>query len=249
MLRLAKRYGPDETGSETLLDTLTLDFDYAGENGGTGLAEGEDGKQFARIAGAKGAEFVRRDPEAEARAAQTLAEFGFVQLRVADGGTGKGRRVHLLRGPDAAEQWHRFLMERVPALQEDGWRCVVETGFGPRVAKTVGGFDARVSDAERGSFSLDLGIEVDGVRVPLLPILVRLMERGPEALRTLGVAGGTTSWSPAWRTVASCACRPSGCAACWPSWATWWRPPPTAPTPRWCCRTARPPPCWTSRSC
>ncbi len=54
------------------------------------------------------------------------------------------------------------------------------------MANSVGGFDARVSDAERGSFSLDLGIEVDGVRVPLLPILVRLMERGPEAMRTMG---------------------------------------------------------------
>ena len=185
-LRLSKRYGPDEAGVPTLLDTLTLDFDYAGQNGGSGLAEGDDGRQFVRVAGPRGPEFVRRDPAAEEKAAQRLAEYGFVQLRVADGSTGKGRRVHLLRGPDAAEQWHRFLIDRIPALQAEGWRCVVEAGFGPRVAKSVGSFDARVSDAERGSFSLDLGIEVDGVRVPLLPILVRLMERGPEAMRQMG---------------------------------------------------------------
>ena len=186
VLRLRKRYGPDEAGTLTLLDTLTLDFDYAGEHGGSGLAEGDDGRQFVRVAGAKGTEFVRRDPAEEEKSAQILAEYGFVQLRVSDGSTGKGRRVHVLRGADAAEQWHRFLLERVPALQEQGWTVVVDAGFGPRVAKVVGGFDARVSDAERGSFSLDLGIEVDGVRVPLLPILVRLLERGPEAMRTMG---------------------------------------------------------------
>ena len=186
VLRLRKRYGPDEAGSLTLLDTLTLDFDYAGEHGGSGLAESDDERQFVRVAGGKGTEFVRRDPVEEEKQAQVLADYGFVQLRVADGSTGKGRRVHVLRGADAAEQWHRFLLEKVPSLQEQGWTVVVEAGFGPRVAKMVGGFDARVSDAERGSFTLDLGIEVDGVRVPLLPILVRLMERGPEAMRTVG---------------------------------------------------------------
>ena len=186
VLRLSKRYGPDEAGVLALLDTLTLDFDYAGEHGGHGVAEGDDERQFVRVGGPRGAEFVRRDPAAEAAASQVLTEYGFVQLRVADGSTGKGRRVHVLRGADTAEHWHRFLTERVPALEAEGWRCTVESGFGPRVAQIVGGLDARVSDAERGSFSLDLGIEVDGVRVALLPILTRLMERGPEALRTLG---------------------------------------------------------------
>ena len=185
VLQLTKRHGPDEAGTIALLDTLTLDFDYAGEKGGHGVAEGGDERQFVRVAGPKGPEFVRRDPVAEAASAQVLADYGFVQLRVSDG-AGKGRRVHVLRGLDAAEQWHRFLAERMPELQAEGWRCTVDSGFGPRVAKSVGGFDARVSDAERGSFSLDLGIEVDGVRVALLPILMRLMERGPEALRTLG---------------------------------------------------------------
>ena len=36
----------------------------------------------------------------------------------------------------------------------------------------------RVADAPGGRFSLDLGIEIDGARQPLLPILLRLRERG-----------------------------------------------------------------------
>ena len=186
VLKLSKRYGPDELGTMALLDTLTLDFDYTGPKGGHGIAEGDSGVQFVRVTGKAGTEFVKRDPAAEEAAAQILTDFGFVQLRIVEGTQGKGRRVHVLRGADAAEQWHRFLMQRVPELQEMGWLCTVDTGFGPRVAKSIGGFDARISDAERGSFSLDLGIEVDGVRVALLPILTRLMERGPEAMRTLG---------------------------------------------------------------
>ena len=131
VLQLTKRYGPDEAGTVTLQDTLTLDFDYAGEKGGSGVAEGGTEQQFVRIAGKGGPEFVRRDPVAEAAAAQVLADYGFVQLRVAEGTAGKGRRVHVLRGEDAAEQWHRFLAQRMPELQEDGWRCTVDTGVRP----------------------------------------------------------------------------------------------------------------------
>ena len=59
-----------------------------------------------------------------------------------------------------------------------GWRSLIDPGFGPRLAGTVGACDMRLGDAGHGGFSLDLGIEIDGVRLPLLPILVRLRERG-----------------------------------------------------------------------
>ena len=36
----------------------------------------------------------------------------------------------------------------------------------------------RIADAPHGGFALDLGIELEGVRTPLLPILLRLRERG-----------------------------------------------------------------------
>ncbi len=169
LLRLQKREGPDDIGQMALLDTLALEFDY----GGTAISA-DDERQFIR----NGADFIRRDMKREEAAAATLAEAGFVQLRVADKSTSKGRRVLVFRGPDAAEAWHRFLLHRVPVLRAEGWRCLVETGFGPRTASNVGPLEARISDAERGSFALDLGIEIDGVRVDLLPILARLMERG-----------------------------------------------------------------------
>ena len=75
VLQLTKRYGPDEAGAVMALqDTLTLDFDYAARRAATAFAEGGDERQFVRIAGKRGPEFVRRDPAAEAAAAQVLAD-------------------------------------------------------------------------------------------------------------------------------------------------------------------------------
>ena len=47
-------------GNMALLDTLALEFDYAGEQGGHFVPEGDDERQFIRNAGPKG----RRVPAA-----------------------------------------------------------------------------------------------------------------------------------------------------------------------------------------
>src|SRR5215831_5396114 len=39
-------------------------------------------------------------------------------------------------------------------------------------------WQAEITDTWDGWFSLDMGIDVEGERVPLLPILIRLLERG-----------------------------------------------------------------------
>ena len=70
---------------------------------------------------------------------------------------------------------------------------MIDPDFGPRLAERVGALDMRVSDVRSGDgsqeeeeaglgaparFSLDFGIDIDGVRHPLLPILSSLLERG-----------------------------------------------------------------------
>ena len=182
VLQLRKLPGPDEYGRPVMLNTLTLGFDYGG-----GIADADDERQFVRCLGPAGPSFVRRDPDTEAAAAETLRQDGFVQLRIADPRSAKGRRVWVFRDRDASEQWHHFLAGRVTELQAKGWRCVIDPDFGPRIAESVGSYDAQVSDAGPGRFSLDLGIEIDGVRHALLPILTRLHERGGiEAAQVVG---------------------------------------------------------------
>jgi len=187
VLRLQRLRCPDDFGRLQLMDALMLDFDY----GGT-LSDGDDERQFVRVDGPGGPSFVRRNVEAEASALETIRADGFVQMRVSDGKSARGRRVFVFRGEDAGENWHRFVAERVPALESLGFRSLIDKDFGPRMVQKVGEWDMRVRDVaasgtEPGNFSLDFGIEIDGVRLPLLPILSHLLARGGmEAAQIVG---------------------------------------------------------------
>ena len=174
VLKLRRMQGPDDFGRLERMDALTLDFDYDGV-----LVPADDERQFVRVQPpGLAASFVRRDSEAEAAALAALRQDGFNQMRVAEGATAKGRIVYVYRGRDASERWQAFVHERLPALEALGWRNQIDREFGPRSVRSVGNYDMRISDAESGRFSLDLGIEIDGARVKLLPILTRLLDRG-----------------------------------------------------------------------
>jgi superfamily II DNA or RNA helicase len=173
VLRMSRFRCPDEVGRMQELDAVLLDFDYGGA-----VIAADDERQFVRIEAPGGPVFVRRDRAAETACRDLLGQDGFVQMRMAVGKAAKGRLVFVFRGRDAAELWERFVAERLPALQAGDWRSEVEPGFGPRLVQSVGACDMRVADAPHGGFSLDLGIDVDGVRHQLLPILRRLRERG-----------------------------------------------------------------------
>ena len=179
VMRMQRMRAPDDFGRLVLMDALILDFDY----GGT-LSDGDDERQFVRVDGPGGPSFVRRNVEAEALALETLRADGFTMMRVTDGGkTARGRRVFVYRGEDSGERWHRFVTERVPALQSLGFRSLIDKDFGPRMVQSVGEWDLKIRDVavspeNPGSFSMDFGIEVDGVRIPLLPVLSNLLARG-----------------------------------------------------------------------
>jgi len=177
VLRLRKIESPDEFGRLQRIDALTVDFDYDGV-----LTSADDERQFVKVTRPGDTpgrpSFVRRDRAAEAAALETLRPDGFAQMRVAEGRTAKGRMVLVHRGRDASERWQAFVTERVPALLGLGWRNEIDREFGPRIVQSVGDYDVRIADAEAGRFSLDFGIEIDGARIPLLPILSRLLDRG-----------------------------------------------------------------------
>jgi SNF2 family DNA or RNA helicase len=174
VIRLTPIEMPNDFGRLQRIDALLLDFDYAG-----GVTHADDERQFVRIDEASGPSFVRRNPRAEAAALDALRLDGFTQMRMAVGGpNAKGRRVFLFRGRDAAESWQRFVSTRVPALEALGWRSEIEGDFGPRVVESVGECDVRIDDAGAGEFSVDFGIEIDGVRQNLLPILKHILSHG-----------------------------------------------------------------------
>ena len=173
VLRLTRFPCPDEFGRMRSLDALLVEFDYGGA-----IVPFDDDRQFIRIDDPGGPVFARRDRTGEAAVVDAVRRDGLVQMRVGTGQAAKGRMVFAFRGRDAAEFWQDFLTERVPALQARGWQNQIDSAFGPRLVGSVGQCDMRVADAPDGKFSLDLGIEIDGSRHPLLPILLRLRERG-----------------------------------------------------------------------
>jgi superfamily II DNA or RNA helicase len=173
VLHLRRVHGPDEFNRPRMIDVLTLDFDYGGVR-----VDGADEQQFVRVRIGGQIVFIRRDPAAEAAALDQLRPDGFVQMRVADGKAARGQRVLVFRGPEAASRWHHFVAVRVPELTALGWQSHIDANFGPQLAENVGNIDVTVEDGEKGTFSLEFGIEIDGERHPLLPILEHLLARG-----------------------------------------------------------------------
>ncbi len=173
VVRLTRFPCPDDRGRMQMQDALLLEFDYDGA-----VVPFDDDRQFVRTHAPGGPVFVRRDTKAEAAAQAVIRQEGLVQMRMATGRAEKGRLVFVFRGRDPAEAWTGFMSEKLPALQAQGWLGTVDGAFGPRVVQTVGQCDMQVADGPGGGFSLDLGIEIDGTRHPLLPILLRLRDRG-----------------------------------------------------------------------
>ncbi|HYZ39479.1 MAG TPA: DEAD/DEAH box helicase, partial [Stellaceae bacterium] len=89
--------------------------------------------------------------------------------------------------------WPGFVYEAVPQLEREGWRIGIEDSFRHRVVDGGGEWSAELEEGNGWWFSLDLGIEVDGERVALLPILTSLLAKlrhaGASELDALGHNG------------------------------------------------------------
>ncbi|KAA0683541.1 DEAD/DEAH box helicase [Roseomonas genomospecies 6] len=178
--RVVARLGRVVSPDGGLVDVLRLSFDY-GEEDSPSEIEPDDQRQFARVEEPAGAVFVRRDKALEQGALDRLAAFGFAQARIEPPKgqlNARGTRVHWLTGKDAEERWSTFLTTEVPALRKDGWTVEIGADFGTRVVEANEEVAVAVRDSGDGWFDLDVGVEIDGERRALLPILATLIERG-----------------------------------------------------------------------
>ncbi|BAI72504.1 hypothetical protein AZL_018660 [Azospirillum sp. B510] len=179
--RIIARLGRVVTPADGLVDVLRLSFDY-GEDGCPVEIEPDDQRQFARYEDEFGeVVFVRRDKADEQGALDRLSGLGFAQARIEPPKgalNARGARVHWLTGRDVEERWQHFLTNEIPALTRAGWIVEVGADFGTRVIEPGAEVDVAVRDAGDGWFDLDVGVEIDGERQPLLPILARLVEKG-----------------------------------------------------------------------
>jgi SNF2 family DNA or RNA helicase len=89
-------------------------------------------------------------------------------------------RNSTLRFPGTGERrWVQFLDAVVPALRAGGWRVEIDSSF-PYELVEADDWDAQIEPSANNWFEFDLGINVGGERVSLLPIVIG-------ALRELGI--------------------------------------------------------------
>ena len=122
-----------------------------------------------------------RDHEAETRARHTLESFGAIELELLeDYGTAPGSRAHYLVQTDETRDGQcAFSAYALPQLRALGFEVRVADDYPYRVLSDEPPWYAEVAEAERPDwFSLELGIEIDGVRINLLPVLLRMLEEG-----------------------------------------------------------------------
>jgi hypothetical protein len=135
---------------------------------------------------------VERQPAAERAAIGVLEASGFHRATEASDAHG----LWLERADP--ESWIDFMQDKLPDLAAQGWRIEIEEGFHFRIAE-IGDWEMDIAEGEGGNWlDVGLGVEVDGQRVDLLPLLVELIGRYQVDL--------STRRSPRWTLRRACSC-------------------------------------------
>ena len=125
---------------------------------------------------------VVRDVKAEAAALKTLNGYGLTTMPNVSL-TGSFADYSLL-GLDSAAAWTDWTQQAVPKLRAAAWQVEMLSGFRHHILEVeawLGDFDEQAD----GWFSLNMGIVVNGARVPLAPLLHELFKVDPRWLDAL----------------------------------------------------------------
>lgn len=116
---------------------------------------------------------VHRDERRERAFVRQLTIMGFEDLRrshyhLADA----GRQDYSL---ETVNDWLAFLHSQLPQLQAQGCEIHIDAAFPYRLTQASGTFDAEFQSSGIDWFELDLGIDIDGQRYDLAPVLAALV--------------------------------------------------------------------------
>jgi superfamily II DNA or RNA helicase len=178
-------------GDEVRTAMLRLDFDYGGR----------------RVRAADPRPSSLRDPAAEAQAARVLESFGVLELsQLDDCAVSPGAGVDYIVAIDGdVHALCAFGAYAVPQLRNLGWRVEIDADY---PWQTVGNdaplYAAAAPDDKRPDwFGLELGVEVDGQRIDLLPALLELLDTAGDlsalvrpARRCIAVRVDDKRWLP-----------------------------------------------------
>ena len=116
---------------------------------------------------------IARRPAKEKMARKRLADFNFIDARVAF----PSLDYHHARDLTLKEShyWFGFLHLHAAELQAEGFEIVIDDDFPYRLATSSGDFDAEFESSGIDWFELALGVEIDGERRDLAPLLAALV--------------------------------------------------------------------------
>ncbi len=125
---------------------------------GEQLVTARDPRDAIRVANGESMAVWPRDRAFERRAQERLGQLDFPPF-----------------GEDA---WLQFLERDAPQLRHDGWRIETLPSFPFRIVEAGDEWSAEVYESGAAQwFELELGIDVDGTRVSLLPVLIDALAR------------------------------------------------------------------------
>ena len=139
----------------------------------------DDIREFCTMPDGETVRVLRRN-ERETDLMDRLAEMGLQRIPV--------HALHTFGSPpDHAfglaneESWAVFMQDALAALHEAGWQVEFDDDFRHH-ALEVDAWDAELIESDNGWFDLDMGIIVEGQRLPLAPLLAGLFRRDPRWL-------------------------------------------------------------------
>ncbi|GIZ11051.1 DEAD/DEAH box helicase [Pseudomonas sp. NCCP-436] len=118
-----------------------------------------------------------RDAAAESKLRKRLEGLGLqVALRQSDALPAEaGEPFELPHERD----WLSFVRQQVPRLRAEGWQIHIHPDFHYNLAEVDDWYAQIEEDPQQNWFDLELGIEVEGQRLSLLPILLQAIRRTP----------------------------------------------------------------------
>jgi hypothetical protein len=174
---------------EVELPLARVCFDYAGAEVGW-----QDGRAELNHVKDNRLLVLPRDALFEVQAVERLNALGLQPL----GPTGLGRFApeHARQDftfeededDDVSMMWVQFNHADLPKLAREGWRVTFAEDYPYRVAGAQDSWRLEVTESGIDWFELDLGIDVDGERVALLPVLLDLFDRAPDEMTPSALA-------------------------------------------------------------
>ena len=176
---------------DVVLPVIALAFDYgthrveAGELDFDAFADNDTGL----------AQALPRDRASEHRARVLLESYGAVDLDCLDdyGRDLQARADYLVHLEEDPAAYCAFTANALPELERAGFRVELDPAYPYRLIQSeVSWYSELDADGEKpGWFNLELGVEIEGNRVSLVPVLLEMLERSGDIASLRALERGT----------------------------------------------------------